>query len=204
MANYQIVGGDGKEYGPISTEGVTNWLREGRANGDTRIREVGAEEWQSISDLPEFANAFSAAVLPPPTEQFPQQPVAGQFPQQKPGKLQAIAIMTLVGGILATLIGLGWVVYGLVIGLLTFGIGCIGLPIAIYELVAGILCIIQGSKLLGQNPYPYYAKTKTTAIMQIVCVICCDWINLTLGIINLVFLNDEEVKACIRSKGGQI
>ena len=204
MANYQIIGGDGKEYGPISSEGVTNWLQEGRANGDTRIKEVGAEEWQCVRDLPEFASAFSTAVLPPPAEQFPQQPVAGQFPQQKPGKLQAIAIMTLVGGILATIIGLAWIVYCLLLGIFTLGISCLGLPIAIYELVAGILCIIQGSKLIGKNPDPYYAKTKTTAIMQIVCVICCDWINLTLGIINLVFLNDEEIKAYIRSKGGQI
>ena len=204
MANYQIVGGDGNEYGPISAEGITNWLQEGRANGDTRIKEVGTEEWQCVRNRPEFASAFSNAISAPPAGPVTQYPAPGQFPQQKPGKLQAIAIMTLVGVILATIIGLAWIVYCLLLGIFTLGISCIGLPIAIYELVAGILCIIQGSKLLGQNPYPYYAKTKTTAIMQIVCVICCDWINLTLGIINLVFLNDPEVKAYIRSKGGQI
>jgi hypothetical protein len=211
--NYQIIGGDGKEYGPISEEGVTNWLQEGRANGDTRIKEVGAEEWQCVRDLPGFASAFSTAISAPPAGpvtpspaagQFPQHPVARQFPQQKPGKLQAMAVMTLVGGILATLVGLGWMVYCLLLGIFTLGISCIGLPFAIYELIAGILCIIQGSKLLGNNPDPYYAKTKTTAIMQIVCIICCDGLNLTLGIVNLVFLNDEEVKAYIRSKGGQI
>ena len=211
--NYQIIGGDGKEYGPISTEGVTNWLQEGRANGDTRIKEVGAEEWQCVRDLPEFASAFSTAITEPPAGpvtpnpvagQFPQHPVAGQFPQQKPGKLQGIAIMTLVGGILATLFSLMWAVYALFFALMSFGVGCICLIGPIYQLTAGILCIVQGSKLLGNNPDPYYAKTKTTAIMQIVCIICFDWINLVLGIINLVFLNDEEVKAYIRSKGGQI
>ena len=202
--NYQIIGGDGKEYGPISTEGATNWLQGGRANGDTRIKEVGAEEWQCVRDLPEFASAFSTAISAPPAGPVTPSPAAGQFPQQKPGKLQAMAIMTLVGGILATLVGLGWMVYCLLLGIFTLGISCIGLPFAIYELIAEILCIIQGSKLLGNNPDPYYAKTKTTAIMQIVCIICCDGVNLTLGIINLVFLNDEEVKAYIRSKGGQI
>ena len=40
--------------------------------------------------------------------------------------------------------------------------------------------------------------------MQIICIICFDWINMILGIINLVFLNDEQVKAYIRSRGGQI
>ncbi len=211
--NYQIIGGDGKEYGPISVEGVNSWIQEGRANGNTRIKKVGAEEWQCVRDLPEFASAFSTAISVPPagpvtqfpaTGQFPQQPMAGQFPQQKPGRLQGIAVMTLVGGIIAPLFSVMWTLYALVAALATFGIGCICLIGPIYQLIAGILCIIQGSKLLGKNPYPYYAKTKNTAIMQIVCVICFDWINLTLGIINLVFLNDPGVKAYIRSKGGQI
>ena len=112
--------------------------------------------------------------------------------------------MTLVGGILATIMSVMWILYALIVALATFGIGCICLIGPLYQLTAGILCIIQGSKLLGKYPDPYYAKTKTTAIMQIVCIICFDWINLVLGIINLVFLNDEEVKAYIRSKGGQI
>ena len=90
MANYQIVGGDGKEYGPISTEGVTNWLQEGRANGDTRIREVGAEEWQSISDLPEFANAFSAAVLPPPRNNSHSNPWRDNSPNKNRGSYKPL------------------------------------------------------------------------------------------------------------------
>ena len=194
MANYQIVGGDGKEYGPISAEGVTNWLQEGRANGDTRIREVGAEQWQSISDLPEFANAFSATVSPPPAEQFPRQPVAGQFPQQKPGKIQAIAIITLVQGIMAIIGGLG-------IGL---GTMCIYFPF-VYGIVFGIMATIKGSAMLGQNPWPAYQTVRTTAIMGIVNVINCDFMfGMAGGIVILVFLNDPEVKAYIYSKGGQI
>ena len=90
------------------------------------------------------------------------------------------------------------------VALATFGIGCICLIGPVYQLIAGILCIIQGSKLLGKNPYPYYAKTKNTAIMQIICIISLDVLNMTMGIINLVFLNDEEVKTYIRSRGGRI
>ena len=40
--------------------------------------------------------------------------------------------------------------------------------------------------------------------MQIVNIICCDGLNLVMGIINLVFLNDPEVKEWIRSQGGEI
>ena len=197
MANYHFIGGDGKEYGPYSLEELRQFMAEDRLNAQTQIQ-VDDGAFQPASSLPELMGA--PAPLPP----VPGTMVGMPPPTIRPGKLQAIAIMTLVGGILATLIGLAWIVYCLLLGIFTLGLSCIGLPFAIYELIAGILCIIQGSKLLGKSPDPYYAKTKNTAIMQIVCIICCDWINLVLGIINLVFLNDEQVKAYIRSRGGQI
>ncbi len=193
--NYQIIGGDGKEYGPISAERITNWLQEGRANGDSRIREVGAEEWQCVRDLPEFASAFSTAFSEPPTRPVtPTPPVAGQFPQQKPGKIQAIAIITLVQGIMAIIGGLG-------LGLSTM---CIYVPF-VYGIVYGIMATIKGSAMLGQNPWPAYQTVRTTAIMGIVNVINCDFMfGLAGGIVILVFLNDPEVKAYIYSKRGQI
>ena len=198
MSQYIIIGGDGKEYGPVSAQEVREWVRTGRANGDTRIKPEEAEDWKQLRDLPELMDA--PAPLPP----VPGTMVGMPPPTIRPGKLQAIAIMTLVGGILATLFSIFWILYGLLIALATMGIGCICLIGPIFQLVAGILCIIQGSKLLGKNPDPHYAKTKKTAIMQIICIICFDWINMVLGIINLVFLNDEQVKAYIRSRGGQI
>ena len=192
--NYQIIGGDGKEYGPISAERVTNWLQEGRANGDSRIREVGAEEWQCVRDLPEFASAFSTAISAPPAGPVTQYPAAGQFPQQKPGKIQAIAIITLVQGIMAIIGALVWALSTL----------CLWVPF-IYGLVYGIMATIKGSAMLGQNPWPAYQTVRTTAIMGIVNVINCDFMfGMAGGIVILVFLNDPEVKAYIYSKRGQI
>ena len=190
MSKYTIIGGDGKEYGPISAEGVTNWLQEGRANGDTRIKEVGAEEWQCVRDLPEFASAFSTAISAPPAGPVTQHPVAGQ----KPGKIQAIAIITLVQGIMG-------IVIGLLMGLSTM---CIYVPF-VYGIVYGIMATIKGSAMLGQNPWPAYQTVRTTAIMGIVNVINCDFMfGMAGGIVILVFLNDPEVKAYIYSKRGQI
>ena len=101
--------------------------------------------------------------------------------------------MTLVGGILAILTCLG-------IGLATVGFW---IP-WIYSLVLGIMATIKGSQMLGSNPAPAFASARTIAIMQIVNIINCDVINLTLGIITLVFLNDPEVKDWLRSKGVEI
>ena len=163
MSKYIIIGGDKKEYGPVSVGEVGEWVRAGRANGDSQIKKVGVEEWERLRDLQEFAGALSPAISPSPTGQVPQQPVPGQFPQQKPGKIQAIAIITLVQGIMA-------IIGGLLMGLSTM---CIYVPF-VYGIVYGIMATIKGSAMLGQNPWPAYQTVRTTAIMGIVNVINCD------------------------------
>ena len=199
MAEYHFIGGDNKTYGPYSLEQLRQLMAENRLNAQSQIQ-VDGGPLQPAGNFPEMMGASPDVAQ----AQSPDAAMLGMtLPTIRPGKLQAVAIMTLVGGILATLFSLMWILYGLIVALATMGIGCICLIGPIYQLVAGILCIIQGSKLLGKNPDPFYAKTKNTAIMQIICIICFDWINMTLGIINLVFLNDEQVKAYIRSRGGQ-
>jgi hypothetical protein len=68
---YKIVGADGKEYGPISSDQMKQWIAEGRANGQTRVMPEGATEWKTLSQLPEFAAALGAKAGPPP----PMQPL---------------------------------------------------------------------------------------------------------------------------------
>ncbi|GEM_PF-2695913 len=113
-------------------------------------------------------------------------PVASAPPGQVPGKVQAIAIMTLVGGIVAVLAA-----FSIMIG--TF---FIYIP-WIYGFVVGIMAIVKGAKLLGSNARLEMAP-KNIAIMQIINIINCDAINLTVGIITLVFLNDPEVRGFYR------
>ena len=64
MKEYIIVGGDGKEYGPVSDAEVTQWITSGRANGDTRIKEKGQEEWQRLRDLDLFDRAIGSPIPP--------------------------------------------------------------------------------------------------------------------------------------------
>ena len=64
MKEYIIVGGDGKEYGPVSDTEVTQWITSGRANGDTRIKEKGAKEWQRLRDLDLFDRAIGSPIPP--------------------------------------------------------------------------------------------------------------------------------------------
>jgi uncharacterized RDD family membrane protein YckC len=53
---FTIIGGDGKEYGPVSAEQLRSWIAGGRANLDTKARAVGSDEWRRLGDLPEFGS----------------------------------------------------------------------------------------------------------------------------------------------------
>ena len=63
---YKIIGGDGNEYGPVSEEQLRNWIREGRANGDTKIRSTEVEDsgWHPLSSFVEFASEWTPPADP--------------------------------------------------------------------------------------------------------------------------------------------
>jgi hypothetical protein len=113
----------------------------------------------------------------PPLVAQPAVPLVAEVP----GKVQAVAILTIIGGIVAILITAAYVVSC---------VGMLWLP-WIYSLVLGILALARGVKIVnGTRPVP---SPKTVAIMQIINIINADVINLVLGIVTLVLLSDEEV-----------
>jgi len=109
----------------------------------------------------------------------------------KPGMIQTIAIMTLVNGILNIVAGLGLTV-SVVLG--TFFLGLICAPITILPAVLGIFEIIYATNLMA-NPPKVYQPNQTIAILEICCIVFMNIISLVIGILALVFYNDEEVKA---------
>lgn len=58
---FTIIGGDGKEYGPATSEQIRAWMAAGRANLDTLAKAAGSDGWRRLGDFPEFA----AAAAPP-------------------------------------------------------------------------------------------------------------------------------------------
>ena len=114
--------------------------------------------------------------------------------RQKPGKVQAIAIMTLINGILNIMYGIG-LTFSVVIG--TFGLGLLCAPVTILPSVLGIFEIIGASKLMGNPPRKF--NVQTIAILQISSIIVLDVIGLTIGILNLVFYNEPETRLYIDS-----
>jgi len=62
---YTIIGGDGREYGPVSADQLRQWIATGRANGATRTKAAGSEEWKPLAEFAEFS--FLAASAAPAT-----------------------------------------------------------------------------------------------------------------------------------------
>jgi hypothetical protein len=66
---YKILGSDGNEYGPLSTEKIKQWISEGRVEEKTPVLPDGAADWVFLSSLPDFAEAFASeqkSGTPPP------------------------------------------------------------------------------------------------------------------------------------------
>ena len=48
---YEMIGGDGEQYGPFTIQQLQDNLSHGRANAQTQIRETGTEAWQPLGQL---------------------------------------------------------------------------------------------------------------------------------------------------------
>ena len=94
MATYTIIGGDGKEYGLVTADQLRQWIADGRANAQTRMRIEGATEWKSLAEFPEFQAPLEGAAPP----SLP--PVAPVAAPAAPPKMSGMAVTSLVLGIL--------------------------------------------------------------------------------------------------------
>ena len=109
----------------------------------------------------------------------------------KDSQWQAIAIMTLAGGVWSVMValGLGWGVAA------SMCLACCLIPSTVYSFVTGIMMIVQGILLLGNHPHRHLRRTRWTASLQIGCLLAADIPNVILGILNHLFLSDDAVKA---------
>ena len=64
MANYFIIGGDGKEYGPVSDADVRLWIAEGRLSAASRAKAENDAEFRTLAQFPEFAAALAPQAAP--------------------------------------------------------------------------------------------------------------------------------------------
>lgn len=61
---YKVIGGDQKQYGPVSADEVRHWIADGRLNAQSLAWAEGAAEWKPLGSFPEFAEALRAKAAP--------------------------------------------------------------------------------------------------------------------------------------------
>lgn len=110
------------------------------------------------------------------------------YSDQKPGLYTTIAAMTLASGI----INLFW---GFIASatVLSTVIGVICLPITILPTILGAFEIIYAAKLLSSQPQPV-KPSPSIAAFQISTFVYGNIFSAVVGILNLIFFNDQSVK----------
>ena len=90
---YRIVGSDGNEYGPVSTEQLRQWIHERRVNGETRVQgEDGV--WRLLREVPELVVLLQPPIEVPPLIPAPTE--ANSIPSDFDGdyELDIVACLT--------------------------------------------------------------------------------------------------------------
>jgi hypothetical protein len=135
---YKIVGGDQREYGPVTSDQIREWIASGRANGQTLASFEGSP-WKPLSTYPEFADALRTASPPP----LPQAP--GVYPTVAQGYTGTETNKMAVAGLVLSVLGL-----------------CCS-PLALIGLILSVVGLVQ----ISQSPQTY-STTKVVPILGIV------------------------------------
>lgn len=209
--SFKIVGGDGREYGPIDLAALQQWTREGRLRADTRVWDSRNGAWQTAAQVPELAAVIGAAAPPPAAvsvEVLPPLPPAGQ-----PAPSDAVAtpsiFMMVVGCVSlalalvsAALNMLGTRIAGLqpdapeeLINALS---GTLGLVLNSVSILTNVVIIIGAMKM---KSFSSHGWAMTAAILSLLpCNGCCCGLGLAAGIWSLMVLNNPSVKAAFERR----
>jgi TM2 domain-containing membrane protein YozV len=142
---YKIIGADGREYGPVTVEQLHQWIREGRANAQTKVQPEGSTEWKTLVEIPGFAAA-------PPAASPPTLPPAGTRPVGADKKIPAGVCGILLGCLGVHKFILGYTREGMIMLLITIlscGIG--GALVGVIGLIEGIIYLTKSDEEFVQT-----------------------------------------------------
>lgn len=88
---YTIIGGDGREYGPVPTDQIRSWIASGRADLNTKAKELGSDEWKTLGDFPAFSGGAARSGEPAAPYVTTTSPLVSSDVDQIVGELTARA-----------------------------------------------------------------------------------------------------------------
>ncbi len=224
---YKIIGADQKEYGPVSTDQLRQWIAEGRINAHTPVQAEGETTWKPVSTVPEFAASFPGApapfAAPPPLGGSPAAVGGDGHPRAKQDVIgPAVGLMVTAGlGILYTLLDIAWILLGNntarmdalyrdldrtygqnaeVIRGMQMAMGPVGIIIRAAGILVCILILYGAVKMKNLENYGLAITVSILAMIPCLspCLSPCCVIGLPMGIWALVILNKTEIKSSFR------
>lgn len=205
---YKIIGGDGKEYGPVTADQLKAWIADGRASAQTRVQAEGQTEWKALADHPELAAWLGAPPLPGAPPAFaPASPYApaSDALQQVQGPAIGLIVTALLG-ILYQILNIILTAAGVTMGAFQQGqpgyenmpawvqtmSGGLGIVLGVIALVAGVVVLLGALKMKKLENHTF--AVIATVIAMVPCISPCCLVGLPIGIWALVVLNKPEVK----------
>ena len=193
MAEYHIIGGDGREYGPYSEEEIKELMDDGRLKASSGVR-VDDGEWKPYNEYPELGESMPVISGRISGNAPSDKQMAARSRVKKPATfmivLSAFSIMTLLIVLAASMTGN--IPPEMEKTLIEYGINNETLIIVVLFntiILAGAINMRRGR---------YYGLAMVASVLCILCNSSLYGLGLVAGIWSIVVLNKPEVRAGFR------
>ena len=193
MAEYHLIGGDGREYGPYSEDEMKGLMADGRLKASSGVK-VDDGEWKPYSVYPELGESMPAASVRMPGNASLDKQKALQSRVKKPAifmiVLSIFSIMTLLIALVASIAG--DIPPEMEKILIEYGINN---EILIIVVLFNIIILVGA---INMRKGRYYGLAMVASVLCILCNSSLYGLGLVAGIWSIVVLNKPEVKAGFR------
>jgi hypothetical protein len=213
---YTIIGGDGKQYGPISETDVRKWVAEGRLNAQSLAKAESDAEFRTLSTFPEFAALLGIGSSAPGVAPVLADPGDRETVRQKV-KVPAIGLIVSASiSIVMSVWGLFKLLFSsvniqqideqlsalnnpqlqeLMDKMFHFFYGPFGIANQIFQLIISILILTGAIKMLKLRSYQFAFAAAILSVLPCITP-CCGWLlALIFGIWSMVVLGKADVKS---------
>jgi hypothetical protein len=194
---YKILGTDQKEYGPVTTDQLRQWIKEGRANAQTLVRAEGSTEWKPLSAFPELADTLATTTASTPAALYSSE--TGAIAKRVSGPANGLMAVAIIGFVLQAA---GLVMNLAGVGFATAGRHADAMP-AMFKGAAGVASAVVGMAVSGlilfgalkMKRLESHGLAMAASIVSMVpCISPCCLLGLPFGIWALTVLMKPEVK----------